>query len=204
MDFLPDSSTLSFWLTQYGSFYLFALLALGIVIFPIPEETMMLMAGVLIRKGTLSPLSTLAAACAGSICGISISYLLGRSIGLFFIIKYGKWVGLTNKRWQKFHIWSERFGKWPLFFGYFVPGVRHFTGLFAGATKLNFKRFAMFAYSGAIVWVSCFLGIGYFFGFLSFSIYEKIEFTLDNALLILLVLLVLLLVSFIIYRVRKK
>jgi len=48
--------------------------------------------------------------------------------------------------------------------GYFVPGFRHFTAIVAGTSKLEYRAFALFAYSGAVLWVSTFLFIGYHFG----------------------------------------
>src|ERR1019366_4235323 len=62
------------------------------------------------------------------------------------------------------HEWFERFGKWTLFFGYFIAGVRHFTALVAGTSGLEPEIFAMYAYPGGCLWVACFLTIGYYLG----------------------------------------
>jgi membrane protein DedA with SNARE-associated domain len=51
-----------------------------------------------------------------------------------------------------------------LIIGYFVPGVRHFTAIVAGTSKLEYHGFATFAYTGALLWVSTFLFLGYHFG----------------------------------------
>ena len=48
--------------------------------------------------------------------------------------------------------------------GYFIPGVRHFTAIVAGTSKLEYRSFALFAYCGAMLWVSTFVFIGYHFG----------------------------------------
>ncbi|WP_010597172.1 DedA family protein [Rickettsiella massiliensis] len=45
----------------------------------------------------------------------------------------------------------------------FIPGVRHLTGYVAGALKLEYRLFALYAYSGGIVWASVFMTLGYFF-----------------------------------------
>lgn len=204
MDLLPDLSTLSEWLVQYGSISLFFLLTLGIIAFPVPEETLMVVAGTLIRHGKLSLSGTFLAAYAGSICGISMSYVIGRFIGLYFITKYGKWVGLSSSRLQKAHQWFEKFGKWTLFFGYFIPGVRHFTGLTAGATKMEFKHFAAFAYAGAFFWATSFLLFGYFFGHYGLALYEKLELTFDEAIIAIVVILVSFLVGLGTYHALKR
>ena len=57
--------------------------------------------------------------------------------------------------------WFEHWGKYVLIIGYFVPGVRHLTGIIAGASKLSPAVFARFAYSGALVWSSSFITLGY-------------------------------------------
>ncbi len=164
MDLIPDLNTFTIWLVNYGSLTLFFLLALGIVALPIPEETLMVAAGAFMSNGTLGIPSTIASAYLGSVCGISLSYALGRTVGAFFVHKYGRWMGLTEKRLNLAHQWFERFGKWSLVFGYFIPGVRHFTGFSAGATSLDARHFALFAYFGALIWVAVFLSVGYFSG----------------------------------------
>ncbi len=164
MDCLLNNETLSFWLIEYGSIALFILLALGIIALPIPEETLMVLAGVLMYNGKLLIPSTLAAAYGGSICGITTSYILGRTAGHYLLKKTSGWFGFSEKHLQTAHDWFERYGTWTLLFGYFVPGVRHFTGISAGMTELEYNRFALFAYTGAILWASFFLSIGYFFG----------------------------------------
>ena len=64
----------------------------------------------------------------------------------------------------KVHDWFERIGRWSLFLGYYVAGVRHFTAMVAGASDLEYPVFAAFAYAGAFTWVLTFLSIGYFLG----------------------------------------
>ena len=42
--------------------------------------------------------------------------------------------------------------------------MRHFTAYAAGMSELGVHHFALFAYSGAVLWVSAFIGLGYFLG----------------------------------------
>src|SRR5262249_17825608 len=51
---------------------------------------------------------------------------------------------------------------WALFAGYYVAGVRHFTAIVAGTTRLGFPSFVAYAWSGGLVWVTSFLTLGYF------------------------------------------
>ncbi len=183
MEFLTQHEVLSEWLLHYGAFALFGLLALGIIALPVPDETLMVLAGVLMFNGTLHIPSTILATVAGSITGITISYVLGRSLGKFVLKRYGSWFGLTDARVQLAHDWFDHLGKWALFFGYFIPGVRHLTGIVAGSIALEYTHFAFFAYSGAILWASTFLSIGYFFGNHWITVIEWVEIYIDEIVL---------------------
>ena len=156
--------TLLSWISQYGYAALFALLVLGIVGLPVPDETLLVFSGYLIYRGRLDPRLTFLAAFAGSSCGISLSYLIGRTLGYEFVHRYGRYVRLTERRIDRVRIWFHRIGDWLLAICYFIPGVRHFAALIAGMSHLEYPTFALFAYSGAAVWVTTFLLLGYFVG----------------------------------------
>lgn len=170
---IPEA--LNSWLLSYGSFAIFGLLALGIIALPVPEETLLVFTGFMIHQGTFSLVPAALAAFLGSVVGISVSYMIGRTGGLYVIRKYGSYVGLTESKMAIAHNWFEHFGKWVLFIGYFIPGLRHFTGVFAGVSTLEYSHFCLFAYSGAFFWVATFLSIGYFFGNYHQAAFEYIE-----------------------------
>jgi membrane protein DedA with SNARE-associated domain len=152
------------WITQYGLIALFACLMLGIIGLPIPDETLMVFCGYLISKGTLDPYATWGTALAGSVCGITCSYIIGRTLGLSVVTKYGKYIHFTPDKLDKVLKWFDRIGHWALFVGYYIAGVRHFSAIVAGTSGLKPTHFALYAYSGAAVWVTTFLSIGYFVG----------------------------------------
>lgn len=151
------------WIGQYGNLALFILLALGIIGLPIPEETLIAFAGFLVAKHQLPLILTFVTILSGAICGISVSYLLGRTIGYFLIARYGNKIGITPAKLEKVNRWFDRIGKWAIFFGYFILGIRHLTGYIAGTTKITFTHFAFFAYLGAFFWATLFFSLGYFF-----------------------------------------
>lgn len=175
MECIPGNETFFYWINTYGSIVLFFLLAAGIIALPIPEETLMALSGVLMSQGHLHIPSTIAAAYLGSICGITVSYLLGRSAGGYLLKHYGHWLGVKEKHL----LFVRQYGKWALLIGYFIPGVRHITGFSFGMANARFTQFALFAYTGALIWVATFLSIGYFFGEYCFFIFESIELKLD-------------------------
>ncbi len=163
MGHLPTDQ-IGHFLEHYGVFAVFGLLMLGIVGPLIPDETILVFAGIAIHRGEMALVPTVAAAFAGSLSGITLSYLLGRT-GVVYALKHvpllDRHVGRHLPEAQE---WFERFGKWTLFFGYFIAGVRHFTALVAGTSGLRPRTFALYAYPGGLLWVSSFLAIGYYLG----------------------------------------
>ncbi len=158
MDFIFD------WVSNYGYIAIFGLLVFGIVGLPVPDETLLVFSGYLIFRGVLRPVPTLLTAFLGSVCGITLSYVIGRTLGQSFIHKWGRYIHVTEARLARVHRWFDRIGHWALFVGYYIAGVRHFTAMIAGTSSLEFRSFALYAYSGGLVWVSTFLAIGFFFG----------------------------------------
>jgi membrane protein DedA with SNARE-associated domain len=140
------TQAISYWISHYGYAGLFTLLTLGIVGLPVPDETLLVYAGYLISKGELSAVPTYLIAFGGSACGITISYLIGRSGGHFLIVKYGGYLNMGPEKFEKVHRWYLRIGKWFLMLGYFLIGIRHLTAFVAGSSKLEWRTFALFAY----------------------------------------------------------
>jgi len=152
------------WVEQYGYTGIFGLLALGIIGIPVPDEGLLAFAGYLAYKGDLGLIPTITASFLGSVCGITISYGLGRIAGNYLLQAYGPHLGLTAQRIAEVHVWFERLGRWSLTFGYFLPGIRHLTAFTAGMSKLQLTVFAPFTYAGAFLWSAVFVLAGYFLG----------------------------------------
>ena len=152
------------WIAQYGYLAIFSLLVLGIVGLPVPDETLLTFTGYLVFRGHLALAPAFLSGLAGSACGITLSYVLGRTFGLTLIHRYGRYLRITEDHVEKAHAWFRRAGHWSLTIGYFVPGVRHFTAYAAGMSDLEYPTFALFAYSGAAMWAATFVTLGYLLG----------------------------------------
>lgn len=150
--------------TKYGYSVLFFGLLLEFIALPFPGETTMAFAGFLSYTGKLDFITLIAIAFAGTTIGMTLTYFIGLKAGLPFIQRYGKWFLFSQAKFEKTQMWFEKYGSILIFVGYFIPGVRHFTGYFAGIIALPFRKFALYAYSGALFWVVLFLGIGRVFG----------------------------------------
>lgn len=151
-------------ITHYGYAALFGLLMFGIIGVPVPDELLLLYAGYNVSMNRMAFIPTISAGVFGAVCGITVSYLIGRFIGLPVIHKFGRLLHITDENFQKAHYWFEHWGKWTLTFGYFIPAVRHFTAVVAGTSKLAWRNFAIFAYSGALIWASVFVLTGFLLG----------------------------------------
>ena len=156
--------TLQHWIDLYGYAALFFGLVFGVVGLPIPDESLLALFGYLVSTGRFHFVPTYVVAGLGSLSGITLSYWVGRSGGYRLINKYGPRFHLTEERLERVHRWFDRIGKWALTVGYFIPGVRHFTALVAGASKLQYPLFAAFAYTGGLIWSLSFVSLGYYLG----------------------------------------
>jgi membrane protein DedA with SNARE-associated domain len=152
------------WIGRYGYGAIFALLTLGIVGLPVPDETLLIFVGYLSFKGTLRLEPAVATAFLGSASGISLSYALGRFVGLPALRRVGPLIHLRPEHLAQVHHWVERWGKYSLLLAYFIPGYRHVAALAMGASLLNPAVFARYAYTGALIWSASFIGLGYLAG----------------------------------------
>jgi membrane protein DedA with SNARE-associated domain len=159
----PVESVLG-WVAHYGYVGIFGLLMLGIVGLPIPDETLLMFTGYLIFKHELEPLPAFAAGFLGSICGITVSYALGRMLGLYLVTRLGHFLHIEPEALEQVHAWYERKGKYGLVISYFIPGIRHLAAYVAGSSRLSLPVFATFAYLGGLLWSGSFISIGYVLG----------------------------------------
>jgi membrane protein DedA with SNARE-associated domain len=176
------------WVSHYGYAAIFSLLVLGIVGLPVPDESLLTCAGYLVYRKHLALVPTFISACLGSMCGITVSYIIGRSAGLFVLRRYGWLFHVTPKGIEKAHSWFDRFGTWTLLVGYFIPGVRHFTAIVAGISGLRPQIFAAFAFSGAAIWAGTFIALGFFFGEQWSQVLALVQHHISIVVLIVLVL----------------
>lgn len=145
---------------HYG--YLGIILALigGIVGLPIPDEVLLTYVGFNVFQEKISFIPSLISAWIGSMTGITLSYYLGKKLGLPFLHKFGPKFHITEGKIIRAKSLFNKFGPFLLFIGYFIPGVRHITAYLAGINSYPFERFVIFAYSGAFLWSFTFITAG--------------------------------------------
>lgn len=132
--------------------------------FPFPSEVVMVPAGYLAHKGEMSLTLAFMAGTLGSLAGAIFNYYLSYFFGRPLIQKYGKFVGITDKKMQKFENFFNKHGEISTFNCRLIPGIRQYISLPAGLTKMNVLKFSLFTTLGAGIWVGILLWVGYFLG----------------------------------------
>ncbi|TCP57880.1 membrane protein DedA with SNARE-associated domain [Tumebacillus sp. BK434] len=147
-------------LEQYGYVVLFSSLFLELLALPVPGEVLLSYTGLLVFQGHLNWLVSMLIAGLGASAGITVSYLIGYRLGKPFFEKYGRRFHMGPDKLEKTSQWFQRYGNKMLIVGYFIPGVRHITGYFAGITRISFRTFALNAYLGAFLFTGIFITLG--------------------------------------------
>lgn len=135
--------------------------ALGI---PFPGGLMIVLAGFLVNQGRLDFYGVLVAAVLGFNLGATVAYFIGRYVGEPFFVRYGRYLRVTPKRFEKAQTWLSRSAPAFIILGRFVPMVSNLTPYIAGMSGLALIRFLIYNSVFAFSWASLNLGIGVFFG----------------------------------------
>jgi membrane protein DedA with SNARE-associated domain len=140
---------------------IFVLMMLESMFFPVPSEAVMPFAGFLIVDGTLTWTGTILFATLGSLTGSLISYAIGYYGGKTFILKFGKFFLLKEKHLEMSEHFFNRHGQITIFASRFIPVVRHFISIPAGAGKMNLIKFCIYTVLGAGIWNTFLTYLGY-------------------------------------------
>lgn len=148
----------------YGYFVIFLFLFFGIIGIPAPEESLLFLIGVLSFHHKLSFGLTILCSSLGAFIGMLTAYAVGKYVGSPFIGKYGKYIGITDDRWEKVsRIYSKNVRK-TIVFGFYLPGIRQISPYFAGINNIPFRMFLVFSLLGTVLWTIPFIVGGYYAG----------------------------------------
>lgn len=191
---------INFLLEHYGYFGIMIALIGGIIGLPIPDEVLLAYVGYNVFQDKMAYFPSLFSAFIGAFGGISFSYFLGIKLGVPFLIKFGPKFHITNERVNKTKALFAKFGPALLVIGYFIPGVRHITAYLAGINSFSFKKFALYAYSGAIIWSFTFITLGRMLG----EKWKLVAFFLMKNRMFIILATILLFLFFLIYWKNRK
>ncbi len=162
---LLSPSRLEDLIQAYGLWVLFAAVMLESMGVPMPGETALvttaIFAGTTHRIGIVPVVATAAAA---AIVGDNIGYLIGRSLGLRLLVRYGRYIRLDDARLRVGEYLFMRHGGKIVFFGRFVAFLRTFAAVLAGANRMHWSHFLVMNALGGICWACLFGGGAYLFG----------------------------------------
>ena len=143
---------------------IFILMAMESSVVPIPSEIVMPPAGYLAQQGQMNMLVVILCGTAGSLIGAYANYYAAHYLGRPLIIKYGKYVWITEEKFAKVERFFKDHGEVSTFIGRLLPVVRHLISLPAGLAGMNHVKFSLYTLLGAGLWVTVLSYIGYFIG----------------------------------------
>jgi membrane protein DedA with SNARE-associated domain len=150
---------------QYGYWAVGAALLLENAGIPVPGETILLLASFLaysqheLRLVWIIVVATLAATL-GDNLGFALGFYGGRAL-------FGRYQTMfriraaTLERGEKLF---AQYGAVTIFFARFIFGMRIIAGPMAGVLRMPWRKFLIFNFLGAAVWVTTISGVGYLFG----------------------------------------
>ncbi|TSK06770.1 MAG: DedA family protein [Geobacter sp.] len=143
---------------------IFLLMAMESSVFPIPSELVMPPAGYLAQQGQMNMLAAIVCGTVGSLIGAYANYYAAHYLGRPLVLKYGKYVFITEEKFAKVERFFKDHGEISTFIGRLLPVVRHLISLPAGLAGMNHVKFSLYTLLGAGIWVTVLTFIGYFIG----------------------------------------
>ena len=152
-------------LAEYGYWAVAAALLLENAGLPVPGETILLLASFLaysrhqLQLPWIIFIGTIAAT-AGDNLGYCIGFYGGRPL----LERYRNIFRIPDSALMRGEKLFGRYGSVTILFARFVFGMRVIAGPLAGVLRMPWKRFAVFNFMGAALWVATIAFFGFFFG----------------------------------------
>ncbi|WP_026833271.1 DedA family protein [Exiguobacterium undae] len=135
-------------------------IALGLMIEIIPSEIVLSYGGFMISQGTIGwPLAIVAAVIGGLFSQLFL-YWFARYGGRPLILKYGKYLLITEHHLDLAERWFVKYGQGVIFGARFIPVVRHAISIPAGLAKMDQTKFSVYTILAIIPWSILFLYLG--------------------------------------------
>jgi membrane protein DedA with SNARE-associated domain len=127
---------------------------------PVPGETVLLTAALYAGTGRLNIVLVILVGSIATFLGSCVGYLIGRTGGRALVSRFGRYVGLTERRFAAAEAFFQRQGPKIIVLARFIEGLRQANGIIAGTSGMALKRFLIFNAIGAVVWVAAWSLIG--------------------------------------------
>ncbi len=155
---------LALFVEHWGYAAVFAVVVLGNVGLPVPEETILTLAGYLVWRGDLRLWLVLLVGIASASVGDNVGYWLGRSLGSAGVRRYGTRLWVSPARLEASQRFVLKNGALAVFVARFLPGLRFAAGPVAGISGLPAPVFFIANVLGACLYVPVVVGVGYAIG----------------------------------------
>lgn len=141
---------------------LFVLLAIEYFILIVPGETELTTAGVLSKNPVyhFNIIFLIVATGLGTFTGSMIAYFIGRVLGRPFILKYGKFVLLTESRLEQSERLFRKYTILTLFISRYIAFVRDIVPYVAGMNRVKLKVVVPVLLVSSFLWTSTFILFG--------------------------------------------
>jgi membrane protein DedA with SNARE-associated domain len=150
---------------HYGYWAVAVLLLLEGAGLPLPGETVLLLASFLAYSAHELQLSwVVVVGIASTTAGGELGFALGRHGGRPLIERYRHIFSISPETVLRGDQLFERYGAATVFLARFLFGLRMLSALLAGALHMSWRKFSLFNFLGAAVWVTAICGAGYLFG----------------------------------------
>lgn len=147
----------------FGLFFIvFAETGLAIGFF-LPGDSLLVVCGLFAAAGKLNLWIMLVALVIAAVLGDAVGYYSGRKVGPA-IFSRPKSRFFNPKHLKKAHDFYEKHGGKTIILARFVPIVRTFAPIVAGAAEMSYRQFALYNIVGGLAWVTSMLFAGYFLG----------------------------------------
>jgi membrane protein DedA with SNARE-associated domain len=183
---------------QLGYAGIFIMMFLESSFFPFPSEVVMIPAGYLAYKGEMNIYFVIFFGILGSLAGGVFNYYFALKLGRRFLMRYGKYILISEDTILKMEEFFNKHGHISTFFGRLIPVVRQYISLPAGLSRMNLFVFSVFTSLGAGIWVAILAFLGYYLG----GNEELIKEYLHQIIIALLVLIVVF--SYLYYKFTKR
>jgi len=159
------------WISEFltGHLYegVFVAALVETIIPPIPTLAIFPTAGFLASQEGMSlfsviPLIILGAL--GATIGTTAIYLIALKLGRRILLKYLKFLKISEKKLERVEIWFEKYGDKAVFLGRMIPVMREMISVPAGLLEMKFPKFILYTFAGSLVWAAATILAGYYFG----------------------------------------
>jgi len=100
----------------------------------------------------------------GASIGSTVIYLIALKLGRTALLKYLKYVKVSEKKLTKVEQWFQKYGDKAVLFGRMIPVFREMVSIPAGLLKMKISKFLAYTILGSCGWSMTLIFIGYYFG----------------------------------------